>query len=88
MNEIGNTIREFHLVYIYNFDETGYCYRRQRDRRLCIKKLEGISKDKFCITVGLTCNGTGTHKMPPWVIGKPDNPHYFRHMNKDMLGAI
>lgn len=49
----------------------------QSGRRLCTQQLAGTSKDKLGITVGLTGNGTKTPKIPPWIIEKSDNLHYF-----------
>lgn len=88
MEEIRRILREFDLEDTYNFDETGYYYRMQPDRRLCTEQLEGIKKDKLRITVGLTCNGTGTHKLQPWVIGTAKTPHSFRYINKSALGVV
>lgn len=88
MDTIREILREYDLDDTYNFDETGYYYRMQPDRRLCTEQLEGTKKDKLRITVGLTCNGTGSHKLQPWVIGTAENPRCFKYINRSAMGVI
>jgi hypothetical protein len=88
MEEIQKVLSDYDLNDIYNVDETGYWHRMQPDRRLCTEQLEGITKEKARITIALTCNGTGTDKLPPWVIGKSKNPCCFKHINKHALGIV
>lgn len=69
-------------------DESGYWFRMQPDRRLCTEQLEGIKKDKSRVTIVLTCNGTGTDKLPPWIIGIPKNPRCFKNINIHAMGMV
>lgn len=86
MNSVREILRSYDLEDVYNFDETGYYYRMQPDRRLSTEVLEGVKKDKSRITVGFTCNGTGSHKMKMWVIGTAENPHCFRGLARTAEG--
>lgn len=88
MTEVQRILQDYSLEDVYNFDETDYYYRMQPDRRLCTEQLEGVKKDKLRITVALTCNGTGSHKLPLWVIGTAENPRCFKNINRDALGVI
>lgn len=88
MNSIRQLLEDYHLQDIYNFDETGYFFRMQPDRRLSTTSMEGEKKDKLRITVALTCNGTGSHKLPPWIIGRAENPRCLKNINRDSLGAV
>lgn len=48
----------------------------------------GRKKDKARITVCLTCNATGTDKLPLWFIGKAKRPNCFKNEYLDGLKSI
>jgi hypothetical protein len=88
MNTVRTILENYNLQDIFNFDKTGYFFRMQPDRRLCTELLEGSKKNKLRITVGFICNGTGSEKLPLWIIGKAKDPRCFKNLNRDNLGAI
>jgi hypothetical protein len=48
------------------------------DRSLLTFEESERKKDKARITVGLTCNATGTDRLPLWFIGSANRPNCFR----------
>jgi hypothetical protein len=62
----------------YNCDETGLYWKMVPDRGLATKQLSGVKKQKSRITIHHTCNATGSHKLPMWIIGKHLNPRCFK----------
>lgn len=72
-------------------DETGYYWKMKPDRSLSTFKESGRKKDKARITVNLTCNSTGTDRLPLWFIGKAKRPNCFkaeRLQDLESLGAF
>ena len=72
-------------------DETGYYWKMKPDRSLSTFEESGRKKDKARITVSLTCNSTGTDRLPLWFIGKAKRPNCFkaeRLQNLESLGAF
>jgi hypothetical protein len=61
------------------------------DRSLSTFEESGRKKDKARITVNLTCNSTGTDRLPLWFIGKAKRPNCFRAerlQDLESLGAF
>lgn len=87
MQKIRKTLATYDLDDIYNMDETGYYFALQPDRGLSTEQLDGKRKDKQRITVALTCNGTGSDRLPPWIIGTAENPRCFKNINRATLGC-
>ncbi|XP_060195158.1 uncharacterized protein LOC132624389 [Lycium barbarum] len=48
----------------------------------------GRKKDKFRITVMLTCNALGTEKIKPLTIGSVAKPHCYKHVDMDSFPHI
>ena len=67
---------------IYNADETGLFFRQLPDKTLSSTlheaAVKGHKKCKQRLTVLLTCNATGTHKVKLFVIGTAKRPQCFR----------
>ena len=69
---------------IYSMDETALFWKMSPDDSLMgggkagSQKVGSISV-KAQITVMLACNVTGSQKLPPWVIGKAQNPRCLEH---------
>ena len=78
MQEIRDECRKHTADCIYNMDETGYYWKMQPDRSLSTFEESGKKKDKARITVNLTCNATGTDRLPLWYIGKAKCPNCFK----------
>lgn len=87
MEEIRKILANYDLDDIYNMDETWYYFALQPDRSLTSEQLEGRRKDQRRITKALTCNGTGSDRLPPWIIGIAENPRCFKNINRATLGC-
>lgn len=73
---------------IYNFDETGINWKRLPAKTLVTndeKSASGYKLNKERITVGLCSNASGTHKLPPFMIGKYEKPRAFKNLNLKSL---
>jgi hypothetical protein len=70
---------------VLNMDETGLNWKRTPDRTLATKSQSGTKKSKDRITIALTSNADGSEKFLAWVIGKSENPRYFRKVNRKNL---
>ena len=77
---------------IYNADETGLYYKMLPDRTLATRsdntKTLGFKQAKNRLTVLVCSNSTGTHKLPPLVIGKFAKPRCFHHTNFQTLPVV
>jgi hypothetical protein len=69
---------------IYNADETGLFFRLPPNKTLSLKgdPCNGGKNSKERIMVLLDCNGDGTDKLPPLVIGKSENPRCFKNVRQ------
>jgi hypothetical protein len=88
MEEIREEGKKYDADCIYNFDETGYYWKMKPDRSLTTLEESGRKKDKARITVGLTCNATGTDRLPLWFIGTANRPNCFRAENLNGLNTL
>ncbi|XP_052242038.1 jerky protein homolog-like [Dreissena polymorpha] len=77
---------------IYNADETGLYFKMLPDRTLAKRSDEqktlGFKQAKNRLTILLCTNSTGTHKLPPLVIGKFAKPRCFHHLNMETLPVV
>jgi hypothetical protein len=71
---------------IYNMDETGNCWKMLPNRTLATESSSGSKKAKDRVTLALTTNGDGSHKLDPWLIGRFKNPRCFKNVNRQALG--
>ena len=69
-------------------DETGKYWKMKPDRSLTTIAEHGKKKEKARITACLTCNATGTDRLPIWFIGKAKRPACFRNENINSLESI
>jgi hypothetical protein len=91
MEEIQEEATKYPNDCIYNMDKSSYYWKLKPDRSLSTFKANGEKKAKARITIALTCNATGTNKLPPWFIGSAMRPNCFRNeriTNLEPLGAI
>jgi hypothetical protein len=92
MEEIRRVGRDYDADCIYNMDESGFYWKRKPDRSLTTYEAKGQKKSKERITVTLTCNATGTERLPPWFIGTACVPLCFRAENLrnglESVGAV
>ncbi|CAB5358617.1 unnamed protein product [Rhizophagus irregularis] len=70
---------------IYNADETGLFFRMEPNHTLSSGKISGRKQNNSRLSVLLCSNSTGSHKFPLLVIGKANNPCYFKNINKTSL---
>lgn len=63
----------------FNMDETALFWKLSPDATLTNESRASGKLEKAQITVTLACNATGTQKLPPWIIGKAQNPRCFAH---------
>lgn len=72
---------------IFNMDETGLFYNLEPSRRIIHARekrfVRGNKKQKDRVTVALTCNGTGSIKLKPMLIGKSAKPRAFKNFKID-----
>ena len=77
---------------VYNCDETGLMFKMLPRKTLSVKKdptkHEGAKEAKDRVTILLTVNKTGDHKLKPLCIGKFKNPRAFHHVNRDVLPCV
>jgi hypothetical protein len=72
---------------VFNMDEIGVCWRFQADNSLATHQLEGRKINKKRIILVICVNSDNNEKIPLTIIGKHLNPHYFKGINRDMLGV-
>ena len=73
---------------IYNMNETGLFFWMELDTTLATQQLAGKKKNKERLSVALCCNGDGSHKLKPLVIGKNAKPRCFKNVKLENLGVI
>jgi len=54
---------------------------------LATKQLEGHKQNKERLTLAVCCNADGSDKLPLLVIGKYENPRYFKNINRYSFGC-
>jgi hypothetical protein len=69
--ELMEIIEAYDAYCIYNTDESGFIYRMAPSKTFAQRQLQGSKKDKTRITVAFTVNATGTHQLPPLLLGNP-----------------
>ena len=62
---------------VYNIDETGLFFRLGPNHTLATTSVRGVKASKDRITIALAANGTGNHKLKPFVITKVQRPRCF-----------
>src|SRR5271169_5762918 len=68
-------------------DETGLFYRMQSNYSLATRQLEGSRRNKERLTIVICTNGSGSHKLPLWIIGKSKNPCCLKNINRNNIGC-
>ena len=59
---------------VFNADETGVCFGAQPHKTLATGRVSSVKHVNDRITVMLCCYATGTERLKPLVIGKPNRP--------------
>jgi hypothetical protein len=77
---------------IYNCDETGLCHKMMPNKTLASKtdaqRKLGFKQCKDRVTILLTVNKTGEHKLMPLCLGKSKKPRCFHHVNMGLLPML
>ena len=71
---------------IYNADETRLFWLAIPSATLGTQQPKGKKKKKDRITILVTANGDGSHKLPHWIVGKAMNPRCFGRHNERLNG--
>nr|XP_024218404.1 jerky protein homolog-like [Halyomorpha halys] len=69
---------------VYNLDETGLNFKMLPNKTLAAKNNKNIVGYKLAkerLTLALCSNGSGTHKLPLFVIGKSRKPRAFKNIS-------
>jgi len=74
-------VRDYPLDDIYNCDETGLFWLLVPDITLATKMWAGKKKKKDRITILVTVNANGSHKLNHWILGHAKNPRCFGKNN-------
>ena len=61
----------------YNMDESAIFWKMLPDATLADQQMPGGKIEKARLTVNFCTNVDGSHKLPPWFIGKAQNPRCF-----------
>ena len=83
--DLQNILKEYQLNDIFNCDETGLFWKMEPTRGLSTAPLSGTRQDKDRVTILLTCNATGTEKLPLLFIHKYQTPRPLRGIDKKTL---
>uniref|UniRef100_U9TFZ1 HTH CENPB-type domain-containing protein n=1 Tax=Rhizophagus irregularis (strain DAOM 181602 / DAOM 197198 / MUCL 43194) TaxID=747089 RepID=U9TFZ1_RHIID len=78
-------IEQYDLRNVYNVDETALFWNLEPSKILSDHYISGTKKSKNRITIVLTCNADGSHKLPALVIHKWQTPRVLKGIKKDDL---
>ncbi|KIN95966.1 hypothetical protein M404DRAFT_164548, partial [Pisolithus tinctorius Marx 270] len=81
---IAKILEKFNPKYCWNFNETSLFAFAPPDQGLATRQMSRTKRNKFCLTLGFTCNSDGSEKMPIFFIGqckKPPASHGFDYHN-------
>ena len=70
---------------IFNCDETGLFWKMKPNHTISNGPVSGTKQSKDRVTVLLTCNATGSEKLPPLFIHKYQNPRALKNICKSTL---
>lgn len=91
--ELGNLraiLANYDLADTYNMDETELFYQTGPRLTLATKDAEivGFKTAKDRISAFCWANGTGSQRLPLWIVGKLANPRCFKNVRLDTLGVL
>jgi hypothetical protein len=86
LEEIQALVDQYATRDIYNADETGLFWLRVPDTTLAHSPQTGSKQEKKRITLHVTSNADGSHKLNLWLIGHADNPRPFGRARKNITG--
>ncbi|GBB98221.1 hypothetical protein RclHR1_31720001 [Rhizophagus clarus] len=80
--KLHQLLSRFTLDQIYNIDET-----MAPNQTLSSTPVRDQKKNKIRVTILLSVNATGTHKLKPWVIGNSKHPRPLSKINLERLSV-
>ncbi|CAG8640808.1 3557_t:CDS:2 [Ambispora gerdemannii] len=83
--ELQKLLQEYDSNNIFNCDETALYWKLEPSHTLAHNPILGKKKPKGRITLMLTCNVTGTEKLPLLFIHKSENPRPLKGIEKSSL---
>ena len=83
--DLGRITENYQLEDIYNCDETALYWQLLPSKSIATGPSSGIKKSKQRITILLTVNATGSHKLKPLIINKWQTPRSLKHIDKTTL---
>ena len=86
MPALRTRIATFNPADVYSMNKTGHLYSMISDTKVAQQRIAGSKKDKTRITLALTANVNGSHKLPPFFIGHAQKPHCFNRQTGEQLG--
>lgn len=88
MAEIREATQSYNPEDTFNMDETGYFWKMMPDRSISTERVSVQKAEKARLTAALTCNATGSRKLPIWFIGKANRPLSFRAASINGLESL
>lgn len=83
--DLCQVLRNYDPKDIFNCDETGLFWKMRPSRTISNGQVSGTKQSKNRVTVLLTCNATGSEKLPPLFIHKYENPRILKNIDKKTL---
>jgi len=84
-DELRRITENYQPENIYNCDETALYWQLLPSKSISTGSSSGIKRSKQRITILLTVNATGSHKLTPLVINKWQNPRSLKNIDKKSL---
>ncbi|OBZ81298.1 hypothetical protein A0J61_10652 [Choanephora cucurbitarum] len=78
VEEIKAKLACFDRKDMYNFDETGLCYRQTPQKTIASKNVAGGKVGKTRLTLGFMCNADGSKKKERLFISTAEKPLCFK----------
>ena len=88
MEELRPILAEYSSQDIYNMDETALFWKLTPSTTLATESMPGRKHDKARISIFITTNADGSHKVKPWVIGRAAKPRAFALANIKTNAAL
>ena len=72
LQEIREAVNPYMNEDVYNMEKSALFWKMAPDGTLGTEQSAGDKNDKARITINLTCNITGSHKLELWFMRSPD----------------
>lgn len=85
MTKIRETTQSYNPEDTFSMDETGYFWKMMPDKSLSTEHVSDQKAEKARVTAALTCNATGSRKLPIWFIGSLSKALHFQVMYTNIV---